>query len=53
MADGLRYSLDQCDAGLLIAARAWVDARAEHLDARQAAMPRIVIESGADFFGVS
>ncbi len=50
MADGLRYSLDQCDAKLLIADLAWVDARAQHLDARQAAMPRIVIGSDADFF---
>jgi crotonobetaine/carnitine-CoA ligase len=50
VADGLRYSVDQCDAKLLIADRAWVDARAQHLDARQAALPRVVIESDADFF---
>lgn len=50
VADGLRYSLDQCDAKLLIADRAWMDARAQHLDARQAALPRIVIDSDADFF---
>lgn len=50
VADGLRYSVDQCDARLIIADRAWVDARAQHLDARQAALPCIVVESDAAFF---
>lgn len=50
VADGLRYTLDQCDAKLLIADRAWVDARAQDLDTRQTAMPRITIESDSDFF---
>jgi crotonobetaine/carnitine-CoA ligase len=50
LADGLRYSLDQCDAKLLIADSAWFGSRAQHLDARQAAMRRVVIDSDPSFF---
>lgn len=49
VADGLRYSIGQCDAKLLVVDRLWVDARSQYLDDRQAAMPRIVIESDAEF----
>jgi crotonobetaine/carnitine-CoA ligase len=47
--DGLRYSVDQCDAMLLVVDREWEDSRGAQLDARQAALPRIVIESDEAF----
>ncbi|MDB5998837.1 MAG: ATP-dependent acyl-CoA ligase [Rhizobacter sp.] len=47
--DGLRYSVDQCDACLLVVDREWADSRGAQLDARQAALPRLVIESDAAF----
>lgn len=50
--DGLRYSVDQCDARLLVVDRAWDNGRASQLDARQAALPRILIESDAAFLAL-
>lgn len=49
VADGLRYSVDQCDARLLVVDRAWLDSRGGQLDERQQALPRVVIEDDADF----
>jgi len=48
--DGLRYSIGQCDASVLVVDREWESSRAAQLDADQAALPRIVIESDDDFF---
>ena len=50
LADGLRYSIDQCDAKVLVVDRPWIDGRLQHLDARQASIPRIVMGSDAEFF---
>jgi acyl-CoA synthetase (AMP-forming)/AMP-acid ligase II len=47
--DGLRYSIDQCDARLLVVDRTWFDSRAEQLNARQQALPRVLIEDDASF----
>ncbi|PZO18661.1 MAG: ATP-dependent acyl-CoA ligase [Burkholderiales bacterium] len=47
IADGLRYSVDQCDARVLVVDRDWEDSRAGQLDARQAALPRLLIEGDA------
>ena len=41
LADGLRYSIDQCDAKVLVVDRHWLDERLQHLDARQSSIPRI------------
>jgi crotonobetaine/carnitine-CoA ligase len=49
IADGLRYSIDQCDARVLVVDRDWEDSRAVQLDMRQAALPRLLIESDAAF----
>lgn len=49
IADGLRYSLDQCDARVLVVDREWENSRAAQLDERQRALPRLLIESDADF----
>ena len=49
VADGLRYSIDQSDALLLIVDRDWENSRAAQLSQRQASLPRIVIEGDADF----
>ena len=50
LADGLRYSIDQCDAKVLVVDRHWLDERLQHLDARQASIPRISMASDAEFF---
>ena len=47
--DGMRYSIDQCDARLLVVDRAWVDSRSAQLDERQAALPSVLIESDTAF----
>ena len=52
LADGMRYTIDQSSAKLLIGDRAWIDANHRHLDARQTALPLIAIESEADFFAM-
>ncbi|MDP3253550.1 MAG: AMP-binding protein [Hydrogenophaga sp.] len=49
IADGLRYSVDQCDARLLVVDREWEDSRAAQLDQRQAALPRLLIEDDTAF----
>ncbi|QDL37232.1 class I adenylate-forming enzyme family protein [Rhodoferax sediminis] len=49
IADGLRYSVDQCDARVLVVDREWEDSRAVQLDARQAALPRLLIDSDEAF----
>lgn len=50
VSDGLRYSIDQCDAKVLVVDRHWIDERLQHLDTRQASMPRIEMASDAEFF---
>ena len=45
--DGLRYSIDQSDARVIVADREWVTSRAAQLDARQAALPHLVIDGDA------
>lgn len=52
VADGLRYSVGQCDARVLVVDREWEDSRAGHLTDAQAALPRIVIESDASFLAM-
>ena len=52
LADGLRYSVQQCDARLLIVDRDWEDSRAPQLDEHQLALPRVVIEDDASFFAM-
>lgn len=49
IADGLRYSIDQCDARVLVVDREWESTRAVQLDERQASLPRILIEDDAAF----
>ncbi len=49
IADGLRYSVDQCDARVLVVDREWEDSRATQLDARQIALPRLLIENDEVF----
>ncbi|RYZ12241.1 MAG: ATP-dependent acyl-CoA ligase [Comamonadaceae bacterium] len=49
IADGMRYSVDQCDATVLVVDAEWQASRAAQLDARQAALPRIVIDGDAAF----
>lgn len=49
LGDGLRYSVTQCEARLLVVDRAWHDSRAEHLDAHQRALPCVMIEDDARF----
>lgn len=49
IADGMRYSVDQCDATVLVVDRDWEDSRGAQLDERQRALPRIVIEGDAGF----
>ncbi len=49
LGDGLRYSLDQSEAKVLVADREWHDSRAAQLDERQRALPCIVIEDDASF----
>ena len=49
IADGLRYSIDQCDAQVLIVDREWENSRAAQLDERQAGLARILIESDEAF----
>jgi len=49
IADGLRYSVDQCDARVLVVDREWEDSRAVQLDMRQAALPRLLIENDTAF----
>ena len=50
VADGLRYSIEQCDASVLIVDQEWADSRSQHMTGRQAALPRIVFGSDAEFF---
>lgn len=50
--EGLRYSVDQCDATILVVDREWEESRADYLTERQRSLPRIVIESDADFFAL-
>ena len=47
--DGLRYSIDQCDAQLLVVDSEWQETRGGELDRRQAQLPRILIESDFAF----
>jgi acyl-CoA synthetase (AMP-forming)/AMP-acid ligase II len=47
--DGLRYSVDQCDACLLVVDRAWADSRQAQLDERQRDLPCVLIESDSAF----
>jgi crotonobetaine/carnitine-CoA ligase len=49
VADGLRYSIAQSDARLLVVDRAWEDSRATQLDERLQRLPRLVIEDDASF----
>lgn len=49
IADGLRYSVDQCDAKALVVDGDWESSRARHLDARQQGLPRVLIENDAAF----
>jgi crotonobetaine/carnitine-CoA ligase len=49
IADGLRYTVDQSDARLLVVDREWEDSRAAQLDERQAGLPRFVIGSDEAF----
>jgi len=44
IADGLRYSIDQSDARLIVADREWETSRAAQLDERQKALPRLVLD---------
>jgi crotonobetaine/carnitine-CoA ligase len=48
--DGLRYTVDQCDACLLVVDRPWANSRLQDLDERQACLPRVVIESDQAWF---
>jgi len=49
VADGLRYSLDQSEARVLVVDRAWYHSRAAQLDERQRSLPCIVIEDDTSF----
>jgi crotonobetaine/carnitine-CoA ligase len=44
LGDGLRYSLDQCEARLLVVDREWHQGRFAQLDARQRTLPLILLE---------
>lgn len=50
LADGMRYTIDQSEAKVLIGDRAWIDANFDALDARQKALPLVAIESETAFF---
>ena len=52
VADGLRYSIEQCDARVLVVDREWEESRASHLTDTQRALPRIVIEDDDLFFAM-
>jgi acyl-CoA synthetase (AMP-forming)/AMP-acid ligase II len=49
LGEGMRYSIDQCDACLLVVDRAWADSRQAQLDDRQQGLPSVLIESDAAF----
>ena len=48
--DGLRYSVRQCGARLLVVDRAWEDSRGPQLDEDGHTLPRIVVENDEAFF---
>ena len=50
IAEGLRYSLDQCDCSVLVVDMEWENSRAAHLDERQLGLPRLLIENDEAFF---
>lgn len=52
IADGLRYSVTQCDARLLIVDAEWESMRMTYLEEDQRRLPRIVIEDDATFFAM-
>jgi acyl-CoA synthetase (AMP-forming)/AMP-acid ligase II len=47
--DGLRYSVAQCEAKLLVVDREWHDSRHQQLDARQRSLPLVLIEDDRAF----
>lgn len=47
--EGLRYSVDQCEAKLLVADREWHASRFEHLDQRQRSLPLVLLEDDHAF----
>lgn len=52
IAEGMRYSVDQCEASLLIVDAEWQSSRAQYLDQRQAGLPRIVLQSDEEFLSM-
>ncbi len=50
VSDGLRYSLSQSGAKLILADRAWIDGKSGFLDEALSRIPIIAIESEAAFF---
>lgn len=48
-ADGLRYSVRQCEARLLVVDREWYDSRHAQLDGGQRSLPLVLIEDDASF----
>ena len=49
LGDGLRYSVQQCEARLLVADRDWYDSRHAQLDEQQRALPLVLIEDDKSF----
>lgn len=49
LGDGLRYSVRQCEARLLVADREWHDSRHAQLDEDQRSLPLVLIEDDASF----
>lgn len=49
VAEGMRYSIEQSDARMLVVDRVWEDSRAAQLSEEQQSLPRVVIESDASF----